>query len=180
MKNLTLMTLIFTFSLIHINVFAQFTKNTKPPLTLYKTESGSFILDTVINVNDVSKSHLYKRAKNWVISTVRTSDQTVIFDDENNDEIRTDVTINIDNGVFATPPKVNFKLAIYLKDNKYRIIANSFKYYAFSTSTGIYEAEFHKIKVMGKKSTYKMFDDEFTKFLNSLNESLNKSIDNDW
>jgi len=104
--------------------FAQNTKNTKPPLTLYTTESGSFIFDTIINFTGVSKQDLYKRAKNWVISTIRTSDNTVVFDDKDSSEIRTDATILLTGYGY-----VNFKMSIYLKDNKSKIVYESFIYY---------------------------------------------------
>jgi len=176
MKNLTIMILVVTLTVINIEVFAQNTKNTKPPLTLYTTEAGSFILDTVINVNDVSKVELYNRAKNWVVSTVRTSDQNVVFDDTEYNEIRTNVTLNLTK--FAGVNKVNFKTSILFKEGKCKLITESFVYLYIGSE--VYEAPLSKIKTIRNKKTYIEFDKEFTKFKKSLIQSLKKSIDNDW
>ena len=157
-------------------IFAQNIKNKKPPLTLYTTESGGFIYDTVINVNDVSKQELYKRAKNWVISTVRTSDKTVVFDDAEFNEIRTDVTLAI--AKFAGV-NVNFKISIYLKDNKCRFVNESFMYHYLGTE-GIYDSSFEKAKVVMMGKIYKEFDKEFTAFRDSFIKSLLKSSKSDW
>ena len=157
-------------------LFAQNTKNSKPPLTLYTTESGSFILDTVINVKDVLKQELYNRAKNWVISTVRTSDKTVVFDDTEFNEIRTDVTLALPK---FTGVSVNFKISIYLKDNKCRFVSESF-IYNYIGQGGVVVVALEKRKGMGTGSIYKEFDKEFTIFINSFFTSLSKKSKTDW
>ncbi len=176
MKRLNNFLILMVFILFSNIIIAQNTKNTKPPLTLYTTESGNFIMDTVINVNDVSKEELYKRAKDWVVSTVRTSDQNVIFDDTDFNEIRTDITLNLTK--FAGINKVNFKLSVFFKDNKCRIITESFIYLYIGSEA--YEAPLDKLKTVRNKKTYKEFDIEFAKFKNSLIQSLYKAVDNDW
>jgi hypothetical protein len=149
-------------------------------LTLYTTESGNLIYDTVINVLDVPKHELYKRAKNWVISTVRTSDKTVIFDDIENNEIRTDVTLALTRYAGSS---INIKISIYLKENKVRLVNESFMYH-YLGPTGVYDASFEKAKLMMKNKIYKEFDKEFDKEFTAFRDSfvnfLMKNSKSDW
>ena len=148
-RNLFLLTLLAIISVTNLN--SQNKKNEDPPYSLYTNENGSFVFDTVIEIAEITKSELYKRAKNWVISNVRSNDKTVIFDDENNEEIRTDVTTAL--GKFPGV-SINFKLAIYFKDGKCKINCESFAYQYIGSGT-LYEEDFAKVKVMGKKMVYK-------------------------
>lgn len=156
------------FLLISGMSLAQNTKNDKLPYCLYTSQSGNFIYDTVVNVNGVSKQDLYKRAKNWVISTIRTSDKTVVFDDTENNEIRTDATMGLPK---VQGSNVNFKISIYFKEQKCRIVCESFMFH-YIGSTEIYDAAFEKLKTVINKKIYKDFDVEFSNLRDSLIKSL--------
>ncbi|MEI7661477.1 MAG: DUF4468 domain-containing protein [Bacteroidota bacterium] len=176
MEKLISFPVLVIFLFAGISVSSQNIKNKKPPLTLYTAESGSYIYDTVINVKDVSKQDLYKRAKNWVISTVRTSDNTVVFDDSGFNEIRTDVTIGI--SLYIGVAQVNFKLSIYLKDNKCRLLCESFMLHYVGSR--IYDSPLETAKFIDIKKVNKGFDQQFTVLTNAFIKSVLENKKSDW
>lgn len=158
--------------------YSQNIKNIELPYCLYTNESKMFVYDTVINVAGVSKDELYKRSKDWVISTVRTSDKTVIFDDQGLNEIRTDVTLGIP--IQMGTSDINFKLSIYLKDNKVRFVTESFQMHYLGTN-GVYDMAFEKLsKFVDHRKLYKKFDLQFPALVDSYVKSLSKAKKADW
>ena len=112
--------------LIGLTSFSQNKKNEEPPLTLSTNSESKFVFDTVLEINETTKKEIYKRAKNWVMSNVRTYDNNIEFDDENNDHINTTVNISLDK--YHNASFCNFKLTFLFKDKKCRITGQSFKF----------------------------------------------------
>src|SRR5690349_5307881 len=96
MKLLSTLGTVVALILISHFGYTQNVRNTEPPLTLSTNETGKFVFDTVVNVNGVSKGELYKRTKSWITSNIRTSDNTVILDDKDSSEIKTDATLDLE------------------------------------------------------------------------------------
>ena len=136
----------------------------------------TFVLDTVLNFTNTSKEDLYKRAKNWVVSTIRTSDKTVIFDDKDFNEIRTDATLALPVYQGAT---VNFKISIFFKENRCKIVYESFMYHYVGLS-GIEDSAFEKLKGMYKGTLYKDFDKQFEPLRDSLFKALSTANNSNW
>ena len=178
MKRITTsgLSLFFLLMLVCQISHAQNIKNTTPPLTLYTNESGKFVYDTIINVSDAAKTELYRRGKNWVLSTVRTTDNTVVYDDKDSGEIRTNVTLEIPD---YPGNYVNFKISLSFKEGKCRIVDESFMY-IFGPYEFAYETlPTSKLKIVKKKVSI-LFDNQFQAFNTSLIKSLFKPSKSDW
>lgn len=156
--------------------FAQNTRNTEPPLTLSKNEAGRFIFDTIVNVEGVSKKELYNRARKWLNSTLRTPSNELMVSDTSFSEIRTNMTIELTKykGSF-----INFKISIFTKDNKCRVVCESFMRYYISVDMQKYE-DFEKLSMIPKKPLYRDFDNNFSMLINSFRNSMSNAINNDW
>lgn len=137
--------------------FAQNTRNTEPPLTLSKNEAGSFIFDTIVNIEGVSKKELYNRARNWVNSTLRTPNSELVISDTSFSEIRTNMTIELTR---YKGSYVNFKISIFTKENKYRVVCESFKRCLLDVNLLKYE-DFEKLTMLPRKPLYRDFDKNF-------------------
>ena len=159
-------------------MYAQNTKNTKPPLTLCTNESGAFIFDTIMDFKGVSKTALYKRASSWIGSNVKTLYKVKISDDSLFNEIRTDANIPL-KGINGS--SVKFKIVIFFKENRCKIVFESFVYhYNYIGEEGLIDADFANMRGTYKKMIYKDFDKEFSHFKNSLFKALNTDSANEW
>lgn len=180
MKKTIILFTTLTFILTNI-CYAQNKKNQEPPLTLYTNESGSYIYDTIIEFQELKKEELYDRAKKFILSNVRTNDNNFKFDDENKSEINTDVGLSMSKTYNGT--SAFFKLNIMFKEGKCKIIAQSFLLQIVGRT--IYEAPLNEINLnaysfINKKKVYKGFDEVFSTFMKSLNESLITNPKTDW
>lgn len=154
--------------------FSQNKKNEEPPLTLSTNPESKFIFDTVIEINETSKKEIFKRAKDWVMSNVRTYDNNIEFDDENNDHINTTVNISLDK--YHNASFCNFKLTFHFKENKCRITGQSFKF-----KSVFRESEFENTKfAVSKTKVYKEFDEKFQAFINQAYKAILATKDDNW
>jgi hypothetical protein len=160
--------------------FTQNIKNLEPPLTLYTTEAGTYIFDTVLIIDSVSKQDLYKRAKNWVNLTIKPSDKTVVFDDSGFNEIKMETTLGLPKFVMIN---IKFRTSMFFKENKCRIVYDSFifsKTKDTGSGIGTFDYQFEKIKVYNKVKIREDFDLQFIAYRNSLIKTLFNSNISNW
>lgn len=75
----------------------------------------NYYYEGVVPVESVTKEEMFKRAKNWALSTFRTGDNNIQFDEK-------ELTIYNSSVVLLNNPTeaMSFKVAIYFKDGKYK------------------------------------------------------------
>jgi hypothetical protein len=172
MKSTIIIIISFPVLLLSQNV-----KNNSLPFSLYTNEQKDFIYDTILEVSETTKNIIYQRAKDWVNSNTRTTDNNVLFDDKDFNEIKTDITVPVGGKYVAA--FVNAKLILKFKENKCKITFQSFLFQKIGKGT-LYEESFNKIDIAGVKAYYKEFDERFPNILNSLLNSLQKNEDKEW
>lgn len=90
-----------------------------------KNDNGIFSFDSVVNVDGVQKEEMFSRAKQWVISNLKTADNNVLFDaDKLSIATSSTIVLKAMRGFnwAVTSGFVNFKLNIQFKDNRYRFV----------------------------------------------------------
>lgn len=95
-------------------------KDEEVKIVLVKEDnSTNYYYEGVVPVEGVSKEEMYKRAKEWVLSTFKTEDNNAQFDEPNLSIFNTP-TIILEK--FKTYPGdyMNFKLKLLFKDGKYK------------------------------------------------------------
>ena len=92
--------------------------------------TGKFKYEQVIQADSIKQADIYDRAKNWIVRTLKSSDNAVNLDDSNKGSINATGNILLsDQG--GGPVKyrsvvVNFKFNVYCKDGRYKIIIDNF------------------------------------------------------
>ena len=102
----------------------------KNPIVITKNEkTGRYGFEKVIVIEGLSADEIFKRAKQYVISTFKTVDNNIQFDEENK-YITNNTSILIDKangkvGIFSWAVVngiCNFKFNLQIKDGRYKII----------------------------------------------------------
>jgi hypothetical protein len=89
-------------------------------LVLVKEEnSNSYYYEGVVPIDGITKEEMFKRAKEWVLSTFKTEDNNAQFD-EPNMVMFTSSTLALKVYKAAKTDFVNFKLKVLFKDGKYK------------------------------------------------------------
>jgi hypothetical protein len=86
--------------------------------------TDKFKYEEVMRVDSAKKSEIYARAKDWIVRTLKSSDNVINFDDENSSAIN--VTGNMllkDRSAHLKYSNVilNFKFSAYFKDNRCKV-----------------------------------------------------------
>jgi tRNA(Ser,Leu) C12 N-acetylase TAN1 len=93
-------------------------------IVLIKEESSdNYYYEGVIPVEGVSKEEMFKRAKDWVLSTLKTNDNNIKFDEKEFSIITSSTFVVKETSRGATTlssAQVNFKLIIQFKEGKYK------------------------------------------------------------
>ncbi|WP_129019501.1 DUF4468 domain-containing protein [Edaphocola flava] len=90
---------------------------------LVKDVTGKYVYEGVVNVENISKDEMFKRAKNWVQETFKTGDNNIRFDDKEYSIINSPTVIfqNGKKGILDYyGGLISFKLVIQFKDGKYK------------------------------------------------------------
>ena len=123
MKELLLFTV--AFFLFAQNSFSQFK---------FDEETSSFIADTLILKEGLTKQEIYKRAKEWTFRTLWVSGNELAFSDETSDRIFTKGVLKLDDvvknrywsgGVMYANRLVSFRMALFFKDGKAKVITEN-------------------------------------------------------
>lgn len=100
-------------------------KDEEVKIVLTKDESsGEYIYEDVITVENVAKEEMFKRAKQWILSNLKTSDNNIQFD-EKELSIINDANLIIKQGggysSFIASGITNLKVTLFFKDGRYKI-----------------------------------------------------------
>ncbi|MEX2595812.1 MAG: DUF4468 domain-containing protein [Salibacteraceae bacterium] len=164
-------------------------------------DSGKFKFEQVIQGENLSKEELYERSKNWIIGTLKSSDNMVQLDDEDKDAIiATGNAILSDQnyGWWGSAYRniiLNFKFKTYFKENRLKVIVDNFSiHYDFISASSsqarnsTLEEGFQKEGyIKGDKKTAKMYE-EVDPIITALISDFKKSVlneiqevnDDDW
>ncbi len=93
------------------------------------TETGKYKYEIVTQTEGISQEEIYKRAKEWMLRTLKTSDNMVSFDDESKSSLISTGNIFLESqGGWCAWNQItlNFKISIYCKEGRYKTIIESF------------------------------------------------------
>ena len=173
---------IFSFLILALCLFSQSAigKKLKIEPSVLKQSAGVWIFEKVVDVPNTTKADLYKRLKKQIQSTVQSTDNVMTFDDVNYETIITSPSLSLGDMPGASSQQLNFKLTLEFKDNKFRIFATSFNYYAISggvlTGGSLETFEWDKVNVVRVNPKA---DKAITAFLDEIETSA-KSSGKDW
>lgn len=127
--------LLFIFFILSVvasnNAFAQKGKNDVKTVTAIPKDSitGKFKYEELIKADGISQMDIYERAKNWIVRTLKSSDNVVNLDDENKAQITAtgNILLHDQIGFCAfTDLVLNFKYSVYCKEGRYKVIVDNF------------------------------------------------------
>lgn len=158
---------------------------------VYDFDKEKALMESVIELQDIHKKEAYERAKIWMASTLKSSDNQIFSDDENNESLIGTGNLILSDRAFIWQRVVNFKLAIYFKDGKYKYILSEMVYhwvYGNPRQNGMITLDTEYKHVYSKKKLKKNefhieIDEAFEKLVRSLNEAINQktpSKSDDW
>lgn len=106
-----------------------FAKEEKAPVEVVaKNANGSYSYENVVNVENVAKEEMFKRAQQWVLSNLKTGDNNIGFN-EGNQTINNTATIVLAAGRglnwAITHAVVNFKIQLEFREGRYKFIFNN-------------------------------------------------------
>lgn len=148
-------------------------------VVVVKDESGSYSYQSVVNVDNVSKEEMFKRAKEWVLTNFKTDDNNIKFDESNMEIISTTTAVLKTASGFnwaITHCLCNFKLNIQFKDGKYKFVFNNIAVQA-AYADGIVETLNYE-QVQRNNAPAKHIRKEVNEKLLSLGNQLENAIKN--
>jgi Domain of unknown function (DUF4468) with TBP-like fold len=150
--------------------------------------TGKFKYEQIIQADGLKQSDIYDRAKNWIVRTLKSSDNAINLDDASKSSINATGNILLSDqpsGILKyTNVVVNFKFSVYCKDGKYKVIIDNFilNYFVNMTDgsrpprTTSLEDGYKKEGLMkGKKATEKTYaelDEKLKKMLADLKSTV--------
>lgn len=102
----------------------------KEVLTL--ADNGRYQYESVVNIENVAKEEMYKRAKQWVIANLKTVDNNIQFDESEYTIVNNPiVTIKAAGGLTwaITRGAANFKVNLQFRDGRYKILVDNVSIY---------------------------------------------------
>ncbi|WP_344827946.1 DUF4468 domain-containing protein [Rurimicrobium arvi] len=165
------------------SVTLSYAKTKLAPASL-QLKDAEWSFEKVIEVPNTPQKDIYESMKTWVLSHVPTADKNTQFDDANQAQIITYVSLPLGNlWTFYTDVTLSFKFTIQVKDNKARFSAGAFNYSAIGTSSNLgiknspletYEDEKGMVKKINQK-----IDESFPAFIAKAEKGLAKQK-SDW
>ncbi len=143
-----------------------------------------FVYEGIVKVDSISKAEIFSRAKEWIVRNLKSSDSNVNLDDKESKSLTSAGNIHLENrlGHYYSNINLNFKLSVFVKDEKYKYIVESFTinyikgaHGLFSVSGPLEELEFNK---SNKEKTYTEINTKILSLLKDL-EAFNNSKEND-
>lgn len=153
--------------------------------------TDDFKLEEVVRVESASKEQLFQNAKHWVFKLLKSSDNLIHLDDENNNNIIATANLMLETRVtFACmlhDTKLDYKLTIALKDGRYKYtIDNMIHRYVGNCGEGenIHRSAYLKDIGFSKKKrakVYKEVDQKLKVIIADLKQSMVTPIaEADW
>lgn len=153
-----------------------------------KNASGSYSYENVVNVGNVSKEEMFKRAKQWVLSNLKTDDNNIGFNEEQQTINSTATLVMTPGGGFSwtiTHGLINFKLKLEFRDGRYKFVFDNIVVQAvFGGGGGVVTLPYEKLNKKQKPAKYMI--DQVNEKLGALAMSLeaavkgNKSENDNW
>jgi len=91
--------------------------------------TGRFKYEQVIQAEVIKQADIYDRSKNWIVRSLKSSDNAINLDDSNKGSIIAtgNILLNDQSGFLKyTNVVLNFKFSVYCKEGKYKIIVDNF------------------------------------------------------
>jgi hypothetical protein len=159
-------------------------KTTETAHLLEQKEDGSTKYEEVFTYDSVSISQetAYKRAKEFVVSTLKTADNNIISEDPTFTQLINNGNILLKSsssfGFSVTNTSFDFKLKVSFKPGRYKIVIDNVIYHAvYNTSNRVMPVTEAYERLRDNKAANKV-KDEIDQNLTSLVTSLNKAIKN--
>ena len=148
------------------------------------TETGKVKFTGIIDLSG-SKDKIYKKAKLWIVSTLKSGDNMVELGGDNSDQIIGTGNILIDSLKFQFEKKyyareahLNFKFIIFCKDNKLKYsVENFILTYSYSYDKNV-ETGLENIKLPDDLMTKKDLEIFKTEGINYLKRKIDELISN--
>ena len=128
--------------------------------------SDNYYYEEVVPVESVTKEEMFKRAKDWVLSKLKTADNNIQFDEQNLSIYNSSVIL-LENSTDV----MNFKISIYFKDGKYKFRIDNV-IVGTQVSTGLYT------KPYGPNMFAKWYSKKVMKKCNAALYSLTADLEN--
>jgi|GEM_PF-3538149 hypothetical protein len=98
--------------------------------------NGNLAYEKVVPASN-NKAELYRKMRYWITANTSSSDLNTLFDDNNHEMIIVSPTLQLNDfkNNSVNTQKVSFKLILSFKDNKMRIQASNFNYFALVGNT---------------------------------------------
>lgn len=143
-------------------------------------ETNEIEYQDVVTLEGETNLNIYNYAKNWMLSTLKSSDNMIQLDDSNKKQLIGNGTIALENrgGVPRMENcMINFKFKIDVKQGKYRFTINQFQHYYIQDGTRTYHSNLKDIRTYfwGEKSLKEKRQNEIR---NEVNEKMLLLIEN--
>jgi hypothetical protein len=117
---------LITLLLFHISSKAQEVLKFKKDET-----SGSYYYEEVDTLNNVSQADMFKKAKAWVMATMKTGDNNIIFDEKEYSLVNS-ASIKVDPKRFSNhgieDGRIDFKFRVWIRDGRYKFRIDNISY----------------------------------------------------
>lgn len=94
--------------------------------------TGDYYFEEVVQANGLSQAELFKRAKTWILATLKTGDNNITFNEEDFSAVNTGA-IKIDKKSFITyyidAGAFDFKFHVWCKEGRYKYRVDNIMYY---------------------------------------------------
>lgn len=144
MKHLLVVIISLSFAVFN-NAQAQKTKKqSDEPEVVYQfllkdSITGKYKYEELIKSEGITQINIFDRAKDWVVRTLKSADNMVNLDDANKESITATGNILLDDQLGFVGYReitLNFKLSVYCKEGRYKIIIDNFILnYIYDTGT---------------------------------------------
>jgi hypothetical protein len=151
-------------------------------------ETGKVKFTSVIDLPNTPKEKIYKKAKLWIVSTLKSGDNMVELSGDNSDQIVGTGNLLLDsirtwNDVYASLAYLNFKFIVFCKDNKYKYSVENLtlemSYYSSGLEDLICNGTKKSCEEFKRKTTLYLIK-KVDKLIADFNSNMAKPETNDW
>lgn len=145
------------FLLISIPVLQAKDKEEDYKVVVDKNENGIYLYEGIVTVEGIDKAEMFKRAKNWIVSNLKTEDNNISFDETNMHIANTaNIVLKPGSGFNwnISHMVVNFKLNLMFKDGRYKFVFDNIVVQAASANIGLETLSYEQITRNNKPSKH--------------------------
>jgi len=141
-------------------------------------ETGEIEYQEVVQLKDINKDEVYLNAKNWMLSTLKSSDNMIQLDDVEKKQLIGSGTMVLKKRSLMTGCLLNFKVIIKFKEGRYQYTINNFLH--FYNQNGVMPLRSNLKQIMtnnwGGKPMKKRKQEEIRKEVHAKIETLINSM----